>query len=254
MAFVLAWEALSGFQLDDLVRARLGQQVENKYLGVGSGIMDQFASLRGRADHLILLDCRSLEGELIPLPPGTAVLVADSGVRRALTQINYNSRPAECREATAILRQYLPDISTLRDVTPEALARHAHHLPDVLRRRARHVVGECARVLAGAAALRQGDLAMFGRLMRQSQISSGVNYENSIPELDLLAATAWQTPGCYGARFSGAGFGGCMQILAERPAVPAIQQALAEAFEKEFDRAPPMFTCTIADGASVTPC
>lgn len=249
MAFVLAWEALSGFALDGLTRARLGQQVENETMGVASGIMDQFATVHGRADHLILLDCRTLAYELLPVPPGTAVLVIDSGVRRELTRVDYNSRPAECRQAAAILGRHLPGVQTLRDVSPEGLASAAHHLPEPLLRRARHAVGECARVLDGADALRRGDIAAFGRLMNASQASSRDNYDNSIPELDLLAAAAQATPGCYGARFGGGGFGGCMQVLAEQAAVPVIEEAVSRAFAGRFGRRPTMFTCTLADGA-----
>ncbi len=251
MAFVLAWEQVSGFQLEPMARAKIGQRTENDYLGVGSGIMDQTACLLSRADHVLLLDCRTLGHELIPLPPETAVLIADSGIRRKLTQINYNNRPAECREAVTLLRQQLPDIRTLRDVTPEMFELVGHHLPEPLRRRARHVVEECQRVQEGAAALRRGDVAVLGRLMRQSHISSRDHYEVSLPELDTLAAAAWGVPGCYGARFGGAGMGGCMQVLAAESAVPTIQQTMQETFQAKFGRIPPMFVCQTTDGASV---
>jgi galactokinase len=119
MAFVLAWETLSGLALNGRQRAKLGQQVENDYMGLQSGIMDQFASLHGAADHLIMLDCRTLEHELIPLPPESVILVVDSGVRRKLAGSDYNIRQTECLEAVHILQQYLPDIRTLRDVDTE---------------------------------------------------------------------------------------------------------------------------------------
>lgn len=251
MALLMAWERLGDFHLEGLERAAVGRRAENEYLGVRSGIMDQFASVQGVRDHMILLDCRSLDYELIPVPAGTAVIVVDSGVRRQLATIDYNARPRECRQAVDILSRYLPEVHALRDVSQEAFATHAHRLPSLLRRRAKHVIEECARVLAGAEALRQADLLTFGHLICQSQVSSRDNYENSTPELDLLATTAWQVPGCYGARFAGGGFGGVMQVFCREEAVAAIQKALEDTFEGEFGRRPPMFTCKIADGAGV---
>lgn len=253
MAFVLAWEALSKLELSGLQKAQIGQKAENEYLGVGSGIQDQFASVHGQANHLVYLDCRTLDHELIALPdlPETAVILADSGVRRRLATSNYNSRPEECREATAILKTHLPDIQTLRDVTEDDLELFGHHLPDVLRKRAAHVVGECRRVKAGVQALKHGDLAAFGRFVRQSQISSRDNYECSIPELDTLAAAAWQVPGCIGARFGGGGYGGIMQVLVEKTAVSQTQAAMSKAFEEEYGRVPPTLVTSIAEGAKV---
>lgn len=249
MAFLLAWEALGGYELDDLARARLGQQTENQFLGVGSGMMDQFASVHGQANCLILLDCRTYTHELLPLPPDTAVILADSGVRRQLVKSHYNDRPQECREAAAMLRRYLPQVRTLRDVSPGMLAEYGRFLPDILRRRVQHAVSECERVLAGAAALREGDVVAFGRLISESQTSSRHNYENSLPELDLLAEAAGSVEGCYGARFGGGGFGGFMQVLAKKTAVAPVEAAMQEAFERKFGRTPQMFTCQIGDGA-----
>lgn len=253
MAFVLAWEAVSGLELNGLERAQIGQKTENEYLGVGSGIQDQFACVHGRSNQFVYLDCRTLEHELVPLSAGveTAVILADSGVRRRLASSNYNSRPEECREAGALLQTLLPHIQTLRDVSMDELELYGHELPEHLRRRALHVVGEIERVRQGVAALKQGDLQTFGRLIRHSQISSRDNYESSIPELDLLAATAWRTPGCIGARFGGGGYGGVMQVLVEKTAVPQIQSALAEAFEAEYGRVPPMLVTGIGEGAGL---
>ena len=250
MAFLLAWEALGGYELDDLVRARLGQQTENEFLRVGSGMMDQFASVHGRANHLVLLDCRTFEHERIALPADTAVVLADSGVRRQLAHSNYNERPTECRQATAILRQHVPLVRTLRDVSPEMLAEYGRFLPPNLQRRVRHAMSENARVLAGAAALRRGDVVTFGQLVSQSQASSRHNYENSLPELDLLAEAATTVDGFYGARFGGGGFGGFMQVFVKETAVAPVQSAMREAFERENGRTPNMFICQIGDGAA----
>jgi galactokinase len=249
VAFIMAWEKLSGLALSGSERARLGQQVENDYLGLASGIMDQFACLHGAAGHLIMLDCRTLAYELIPLPADSVVLVADSGVRRELANSEYNTRRRECQEAVEILKHYLPDIRSLRDVDTEEFEQHAHRLPLVLRRRARHVVEECARVLEGVEALRQKNVGAFGRMIRQSHMSTRDLYEISILELDILAATAWQVPGCYGARLTGGGFGGCVIVLARPEAADDIAQSMAQAFIEEFDRQPSIFSCRISDGA-----
>jgi galactokinase len=250
MAFVLAWEALGNLTLDGTSRALLGQRAENGFLGVQSGIMDQFASANGRAGYVLRLDCRSLQSELIPVPEAITFLVASSGVERALAGSEYNLRREQCEEAVHRLQAYLPHVRALRDVGSEPLELHAHYLPLELRRRAQHVVAECARVLAGVEALRAGDMSAFGSLVRQSHISLRDLYEVSIPELDVLAATAWQVPGCYGARLMGAGFGGSVLIVSAREAAAEVQRALAEAFERHFARTPALFACQVAEGAS----
>ena len=251
VAFLTAWDALAQLGLDGLQKAKLGQRVENQYIGVATGIMDQFASAHGARDHLVLLDCRTLEHELIPLPPDVTIIIADSGVRRELASSKYNERRQECEEAVAILQEYVPGIRALRDVTPDALELYAHRLPPVIRRRAQHVVHECYRVLEGGRLLQQGDVEAFGVLIRGSHASSRDLYEVSILELDVLAATAWQQPGCYGARLTGAGFGGCVVVLAQTEAVPAITAAMTEAYEAEFGRLPSIFTTRAAEGARV---
>ena len=259
MAFLLAWEAIAehqranGFGLDGVTRAQIGMSCENDYLGVMSGIMDQFSSLHGAAGKLVFLDCRSLEHELLPLPESASVLVADSGVRRRLTDFGYNDRRGECREAVVFLLSRLDEIETLRDVSLEDFELHSHILPMPLRRRARHAIEECRRVLQGAEALKRGDLAAFGRLIRQSHLSSRDLYEVSVPETDVLAASAWAVDGCHGARLVGGGFGGCVMALVETAAVDGVRAAMIRAFAREFGREPEVFACSIADGAGIEP-
>jgi galactokinase len=251
IAFILAWETLSGLSLSGMERARLGQRVENEYLGLKSGIMDQFASVHGAADHLILLDCRTLRHELIPYPAGTAIVVADSGVRRELASSEYNVRRSQCEEAVELLRPYIPHLRTLRDVSTEEFELYAHRLPDLLRRRARHVVEECARVLVGAELLRRGHMDGFGALVRQSHVSLRDLYEVSILELNVLAAAAWQVPGCYGARLTGAGFGGCVIAVVRKEAAGEVQQMMSDAYQQEFGRKLNIFVCEVANGARI---
>ncbi len=259
MAFLLAWEAIAygesvtsdGAIRDGAARAQLGMRAENGYLGVQSGIMDQFSSLHGAAHHLVFLDCRHLTFEHLPMPENARVLVADSGVRRRLVDFDYNDRRTQCQEAVAILRRHLPGVHALRDVPSHDFEHHSHHLPMDLRRRARHVVEECERTRAGAEALSRGDLSVFGALMRHSHLGSRDLYEVSIPELDVLAAAAWSAEGCYGARLTGAGFGGCVTVLADAMAVDGVRRAMTNAFEQTFERRPTIFGCAIDDGATV---
>ncbi len=254
VAFLLAWQELSGWDLGATEIPRLGRRAENGYLGVQSGIMDQFASLHGAAGRVIFLDCRHLTFEHLPFPAGTTVVVADSGVRRRLAgaETGYNDRPAECRSAVERLRPHLPGIRALRDVSTEDFERHSHRLPMTLQRRVRHVVDECRRVRDGADALRRGDVEAFGELVRRSHLSSRDLYEVSVPELDLLAASAWTVEGCHGARMMGGGFGGCVAALVADAAVDAVRAAMTAAFEQRFGRRPEVFTCRVAAGASVS--
>ncbi|MDX1615680.1 MAG: galactokinase [Candidatus Promineifilaceae bacterium] len=250
VAFLLAWNALADLGLSRRRLAQLGQQVENRFLGVNSGIMDQFATLHGAADRLIWLDCRTLDHQLIPLPANVAVLVADSGVRRELANSQYNLRREQCQEALTALQAYVPKARALRDITVEHLERHGHRLPDTLYRRAKHVVQECLRVNEGVRQLQQDDLDAFGRLISASHQSSRDLFEVSIPELDALAETASGSPGCYGARLTGAGFGGCVVALVEVDAAETVATEVQAAYARRFGQRPTVFACRVADGAS----
>ncbi len=251
VAFLTAIETLTGHVLAPVEKAKLGRTVENEYLGVQSGIMDQYASVHGLADTLLLIDCRSLTHEEVPLPEFAQVLVADTGVRRRLQGSSFNDRRSEVEAAVEHLRAELPGIRTLRDVSPEQLAEHRGLLPEPLGRRARHAVEECRRVLAGAQAAREGRIDELGELMKASHRSSRDNYEVTIPELDLLAETAWEVEGCWGARVAGGGFGGCVLSLVHRDATADLERALTSSFRRGFGRAPTFLRTGIARGAEV---
>lgn len=256
MAFLLAWETLAAragevWRLSGIDRARFGQRAENDYLGVRSGIMDQFASLHGQRGRAILLDCRTLEHRLVPIPDSVAVLVADSGVRRRLEASGFNDRQEEARRALAGLRELLPRLRTLRDLSVEDLELWEHRLEPDLRRRARHVVEENLRVRAGAKALEADDLEAFGAFMQDSHRSSRDLFEVSLPELDELAAAAWRARGCLGARLSGGGFGGCVTALVRADAVEEVSQSIRSQFEGRFGRSPDLWLARIRAGASI---
>ena len=251
MAFVVAWQALGGWGLPPMRRASLGQKAENEYVGVKCGIMDQFASACGVADHLLLLDCRSLEWRALPIPPQVAIVIADTSVRRKLTASGYNERRQACEEAVAVLSRDLPGIRALRDVSIADFNRLCGGLPEAVEKRARHVVEEIDRSRRAAGLLERGDVAAFGRLMNACHASLRDLYEVSTPELDAMAAIAQGLPGCLGARLTGAGFGGCTVNLVQKTAAGAFAEDLAEGYARATGLTPEIYICRAADGARI---
>ena len=228
--------------------ALLAQGAENSFVGVNSGIMDQFISALGRRDHALLLDCRDLNYRPVPLPADAQIVVCDSHVERTLAGSAYNQRRHECEEAVRILKQWHPKITALRDVTVAQFEEHAADLPDPVRARARHVITENDRVLRSAEALDAGDLAAFGRLMNESHASLRDDYQVSIPEMDVLVEAARRVPGCFGSRLTGAGFGGCTVSLVARASVERFQQDVAAAYRAATGRATTIYVCRASDG------
>jgi galactokinase len=250
VAFAWTWGTLSSLELARTELALACQRAENEYVGVRCGVMDQMTSAWGQKRHALLLDCRSLEIESVPLPEGIAIVVADTGVRRALAASAYNRRRQECEEAVHILSRHLADVRALRDVSPADFVRLKHHLPQVLRKRARHVVTDNARVLGAVEALRAGDPERVGEAMRRCHESLRDDYEVSSPELDLLAETAWDVPGCYGARLTGAGFGGCVVALVTESAVKDLTTQVTRVYQTRFGSSPVAYVCRAADGVA----
>jgi galactokinase len=207
VAFATTWQALSGWNVDKLTLARLCQRAENEYVGVSSGLMDQFASGCGVEGHVLRFDTRNLDWEPLRLPAGTAIVIADSGIRRSLTNSGYNDRRAACEQAVELLQKFLPRITSLRDVSSVELAAYSTLLPPVVEKRAEHVVKEIHRVEQAIIALGRGDAQMFGGFMFASHKSLRDLYQVSLPELDYLVEIARGLPGIYGARLTGAGFG-----------------------------------------------
>ena len=231
--------------------AVLCQMAEHR-VGVRCGIMDQFISLHGRRGHAIVLDCRDLTFEAVPLPTDRArVVIVDSGVRRKLTAGAYNERRSQCEEGAGRLRKFDPDVKDLRDVSPDLFRAHEAALPQVVRRRCRHVITENARVLESAEALKAGDVGRFGRLMNASHDSLRDDYEVSGPELDLLVGLARGVPGVLGSRLTGAGFGGCTVTLSRPEAVEPLRAAVLARYEKETGLQPRLWVCDAADGAAL---
>ena len=251
VAYATAWQKLGAWSLTPLEIAQTCQRAENAYVGVNCGLMDQFASACGRAGHALLLDCRTLAWQPVPLPAGVAVVVADTMVRRELGSSEYNLRRAQCEEAVRALSAHLPGIRALRDVAVADFNRYAAQLPEVVARRARHVVEECDRTQRAVVLLQAGRAEEFGQLMNACHASLRDLYEVSCPELDTMVSAAQALPGCYGARLTGAGFGGCTVNLVAAAAAADFTRALAARYEQATGKRPDIYVCTAADGARV---
>ncbi|GAB4495842.1 MAG: galactokinase [Anaerolineales bacterium] len=249
LAFAVTWQALGGWDASALQLAQISQRAENGYVGVNCGLMDQFASACGKADHALYFDTRSLHWEPVPLPEDTAIVIANSNLPRSLANSAYNERRAACEEAVRLLQPHLPGIRALRDVSPAAFEQFAAHLPPLTARRARHVVQEVARVEHAITALRAGDVAAFGALMNEGHASLRDLYEVSLPEIDFLVETAQNLSGCYGARLTGAGFGGCTVNLVQAAHAPAFIAALEDSYLKHTNRQAQVYLCRAEDGA-----
>lgn len=235
MAALAMFESLGGFAFDGPDAARLGQRVENGFLGLNTGIMDQFISRMGRAGHALFLDCRTFEFEHVPVAfPDATFVIANTCLARGLTSSKYNERVAECRQAVAAMSKALQREAThLRDFTLGELAASHALMPDNVYRRARHIVSENERTINACEAMRNGDAAALGELMNDSDRSLREDYEVTSPELDAMTRAAIAIPGCYGARMTGAGFGGCTINLVARDGVDSFgQRLMAEYFDQ----------------------
>lgn len=234
----LAMAAFYGLEPEPIELARIGQRAEHEYAGVKCGLLDQISSLFGRSQALVFTDFRSLEVRTVALPPGMSFLIANTAVKHALVDSEYNERRQRCEQAAAYFARALgPGIRALRDVSWDDLGAHRGVLDPAIWRRAAHPIGENERVLRGVRMLEAGDAAGFGRLMFESHKSSMIYFENSCPELDTLVETARTIPGVLGARLSGGGFGGSIVALVESARIPAAGRALAEAYEREYGHA-----------------
>jgi galactokinase len=239
--------------IDDKQLALLCQRAEHEFAGVQCGVMDQLTSALGKEGCTLLIDCRTLKHEPIPLWLEEAELelvIVDSGVARRLAPSEYNKRREECAEALRLLRPAIRDrtIAALRDVTLDDLAKYSQMLSPTLLRRARHVVTELLRVIDGIAALRQRDHPMFGQLMNQSHASLRDDFQVSTPELDRLQALAKAQRGVLGTRLTGAGFGGCTVQLVERDELASFEREVVERCRTEMDLPAKVYVCRAEPG------
>ncbi len=244
LATARAFAAVSGLAWDPIAMAKLGQRAENEWVGVSCGIMDQMISAAGVAGHALLIDCRSLAIQPVPLPRDAAVVVLDTATRRGLVDSAYNERRAQCEAAASFF-----GVPALRDVSLDQFEAVADRLDEPTRRRARHVVTENARTLDAVEAMRGGDAARLGQLMNASHASLRDDFEVSSPELNAFVACAWREDGCYGARMTGAGMGGCAVALVRADAVQGFVGAVARCYEEAAGLKPNVYVCTASNGA-----
>lgn len=253
MATARALCAASEIPWDPSAMALLGQKAENDFVGVSSGIMDQFASATAEPGCALLLDCRTLEMEPVPFPGGVTIVVMDTGSRRKLTSSAYNERRASCRTAVAILRHADPTIEALRDVDRSMLDSVRSRMDDVTYRRTAHVVDENERPRAMACALREGDIESAGELMNASHASLHDLYEVSSFELDLMTELARRHPACFGARLTGAGFGGCAVALIDTSGAESFIEAVQSAYRARVGLESELFASEPVGGAHLLP-
>jgi galactokinase len=241
--------AASGLSVNPVELATICQRAENEFAGARCGIMDQMIACCGHANYALMLDCRSLEIQLLPLFPDAQFVVCNSMVKHDHAASGYNARRADCETATRILSGEIPGVRALRDLTLMDLERFSQSLTEVVYRRTRHVVSENARVIAARSALERGDPELFGRLMRESHRSLRDDYEVSCPEVDMLVELACEQDGVYGSRITGGGFGGCTISLVPRSQVEEFGRSLAQRYEQATGKKSDIYIFQASDGA-----
>jgi galactokinase len=246
MAAGCAFTAVSGFPFDGVEMARLGQKTENEWVGANTGIMDQMISANGQAGFALLIDCRSLATQPIPLPMGTAVLIMDTMTRHSHTESGYNERRQQCETAADYF-----EVKALRDVSITEFLAQENELEPLIRQRARHVVTENLRTLNATKAMQNGDAPLLGQLMNESHASLRDDFAVTNEELDIMARLAQEQPGCYGARMTGGGFGGCAVALVRADLADDVATAVATQYEAATGIKPSIFSTSAAAGTAV---
>ena len=246
IATARAFAAVSGLDWDPILMARLGQRAENEWIGVSCGIMDQLISACGQSGHALLIDCRSLETTPVPFPPGVAVVILDTATRRGLVDSAYNERREQCESAAEFF-----GASALRDVDLTLFERLAPDLGEPDRSRALHVITENSRTLEAAEAMRRGELCALGVLMQKSHASLRDDYEVSSDALNAMVESAMTHESCYGARMTGAGFGGCAVAIVQAERADEFVSSVTNAYREKTGHTPALYVCQAANGAEV---
>ena len=250
MLTAIVLKDLFHLSIEPVEMAQLGKKTENLFIGVNSGIMDQFAIAMGKKDHAILLDCNTLKYAYVPVVlKDEVIVIANTNKRRGLADSKYNERRAECDEALAELQTKLP-IKALGELSIEQFEANKDLIKSPVRqKRAKHAVYENQRTLKAQKELSAGNLAEFGKLMNQSHISLRDDYEVTGVELDTLAALAWEQPGVVGSRMTGAGFGGCTVSIVKKDKVDDFIKNVGEAYKNKIGYAADFYIASVSDGA-----
>lgn len=235
--------------IDRLELAQICQRAEHEFVGMRCGLMDQFIACFGQAGHALMLDCRSLEYRMLPLPEDVKLVVCNTMVKHELATSEYNARRSECEEGVRLLALRLSCVRSLRDITVADLQRYEHELSEVVRKRCWHVVSENARVIEASSSLGRADLTTFGKLMSESHRSLRDDYEVSCEELDLMVDLSKQAEGVFGARMTGGGFGGCTVNLVKSEHVESFKRRVASGYAESTGRAAEVYICSAARGA-----
>jgi galactokinase len=246
LAVARAFWALSPWAWDGVEMAMTAKKHENEWMGLQSGIMDQMISAIGERGKAFLIDFQDLSYEAVPLPEETTVVILNTNVARGLVDSAYNERVAQCQQAAIYF-----GVDNLREVTIQDFEAQEKDMEAVIRRRARHVITENARTLKAAAYMKVGDAVSLGKAMNASHNSLRDDYEVSCAELDLMVELSLQQPGCYGARMTGAGFGGCAIALVKTQAAEPLAQQVGEQYTKETALIPEVYLCQPEEGASL---
>ena len=228
VAVAILFQHMDNLKITKLALAQYCQRAENEFVGLDCGILDQYSSLMGLLDNVLLLDCRTITSEVIPIAADLMVMICDTKAKRTLTASAYSERRAACEEGVAILKEFIPEIQTLRDVSRAQFEGQRTHLPEVVARRCQFIIEENRRVIDLAAALQAGNRLTIHTLTAASFQGARDLYEISCPEMSAMMAAMSGAPGVIGARQAGAGFGGCM--------VAIIEKTMAEPFSQHVIR------------------
>ncbi len=250
VGFAMVWSALGGWKEDSIRLAQDCQQAENEYVGVSCGLLDQFSSVCGVRDHVLFFDIRNLEWQALKFFENMQIVIVDSKVERSLTSSQYNQRRETCEQAVKLLQKFKPEIESLRDLSPIEFAAYSEYLPEEIRKRATHIVKEIARVFSAVSALQHSDFRSFGALMYASHYSLRDDYEVSHPNLDYLVDQAHAIPGCFGAKLTGAGFGGCTVNIVTQEQSEQFMKKLHQAYWRKYKVEPSIFSVQASQGAS----
>lgn len=237
-------------EIDMIEMALISQKAEHNFIGVMCGIMDQFASAMGKADHAVYLNCTTLEYEHIPLKlDDCSIVLTNTNVKHSLGNSKYNERRAECEEGFNALKTILLDITQLADVTTEQFEHHKDVIEnEITRKRIKHVVYECDRVRKSAEAMKNNDIALFGEYMNASHDSLQYDYEVTCPELDFVVAKGRKIDGVLGIRMTGAGFGGCTVSIIKNDTVDNYIETVGKAYEENFGHSASFYVTGTGDG------
>lgn len=246
IAAARAFAVVSKISWDPEAMAKIGHKAENDWVGIKCGIMDQMISAAGKAGCALLIDCRTLETEVAPLPTETSIVVLDTATRRELVDSVYNERRAQCEAAARFF-----EVQALRDLSLEKFQRHAEHIDPVIRRRARHVITENLRTLQAAEAMIKADAVKLGHLFNASHSSLRDDFNVSSQELDLIVELARKQYGCLGARMTGAGFGGCAVALVKAETADVMKPNISKAYRQKTGRTPDVYVCSATRGAEL---